>query len=184
MNQGQRTILWIFFPVVCGLLSVVVPENGAAASSARSHPRQDNRIGAFSTFKQGDVLFVRYELKRCFGGGCFAFMFERGETFTVTMAEVPRWWTAPRPFVKDSGCTVFGTTTLSASDIKGLDALFTWYRSPRNNGCTSVDTITCTQLRQGVVIATENFVDGSCEISDHEEFIFFGELLQRVGGVR
>lgn len=172
-------------PLIAGLLAALVTTTQSATplQSQRQERRAEQR-GTFSTLQDGDMLYVRLRTRSCFGGGCFAFTFQRDSSFSVMIAEVPRSWTAPNSFVGDSRATVFGVVPLSRKDVKGLDALFAWYRTSPGLGCTTVDSVTSTLLRHGKPVTTETFVDGSCGSSDHGEFTLLGELLQRVGGAR
>jgi hypothetical protein len=73
-----------------------------------------------------------------------------------------------------------GRLELSEADIAGLDALLAIYRTNIANGCTTTDKIMISQVRNGKVIASEQFTDSSCQASAIKDVVTIESLMQRL----
>ena len=97
------------------------------------------KIDEFNTLPAGDTLEMRFS-----SGGCFHFY-----TYDLT-------------FSNSTVRTNLRKLQLSPSDLAGLDTLIAFYRTNKYADCTTQNTIKISQLRDGKVIATEEFKDASC----------------------
>lgn len=126
------------------------------------------KIDGFAGFAMGDKLQMRFT-----SGGCFHFY-----TYDLTFTRIPKPSVSvaavrleldgpgPRASYRDAERRELGNLPLSDSDLAGLDTLLAFYRSNSVGGCTTYDGIKISQIHDGKVIATENFVDASCKLCD------------------
>lgn len=73
-----------------------------------------------------------------------------------------------------------GDVQLTDDEIKKLDALFKFYAKKPRGGCTTVDQIAVSVQKEGKVLKTYEFTDGSCSTYDDESLLTLGELMGRV----
>lgn len=136
----------------------------AAAGLALSVPggARQTRVADFSHLPQGDVLVIHYH-----SSGCF-------HTTEATL----EYRSFPKPVivVRGKGRKVLRPTQ---EEIRGLDALLRFYRSPRSSGCTTIDTVMFNQVHDGITVATETFTDASCSSFDQKGVLRIPELLTR-----
>jgi hypothetical protein len=71
-----------------------------------------------------------------------------------------------------------GRASLKPGDMRKLDALLEFYRSAPRGKCTTVDAAHFRQIRGGVVVAEESFVDLSCATSRKAELLTFLSIAQ------
>ncbi len=117
---------------------------------------------SFQQFPVGDSIHVTFTSSGCFHYRTYEFDFQRAETTTAKVTQVEHRWNEAKKRKEEDKRTPLGTVTLSDAEIAGIDLLFTFYRSNKVDGCTTVDRITASQTSGKVVKATESFTDGSC----------------------
>jgi len=108
------------------------------------------------------------------------FTFHRGATSTVAVVSVRQERTGAKKQSPDVKREALGHLPLTDSDLKGLDELLRFYRSSPRGGCTTTDTITISQVRDGKTIATEQFTDGSCSTYQMKGVTTLPELVHRL----
>ena len=102
----------------------------------------------------------------CFHYVTYEFDFQHAAAFTTKVTQIEHRWNEAKKRQEEAKRIPLGTVTLSEAEIAGLDRLFTFYRSKKPGGCTTVDQITSTQKSSDVVKATESFTDGTCATYD------------------
>jgi len=70
--------------------------------------------------------------------------------------------------------------TLSDAELTSLDGLMQFYRTNPRGDCTTTDTITITQLRDGKAVTTEQFSDGSCRGRQQSGVMPFLQIIQEL----
>lgn len=112
------------------------------------------QVSLFSELPTGDEIRLVCKTQGCFGGETFELLFKHGTNFSATL-----WYlSGPAEATK-----VFaGSVSLSDADLRGLDKLLWFYRSNPGGGCTTVDRINISHMRNKEILATEQFTDGSC----------------------
>ncbi len=134
-------------------------------------------IATFSSLPTSDSLEIRFTSRGCFHFYTYDFVFRHA---SVSVASVTQQWSKKKQQYIETSREMLGQVQLTDADIKRLDELLRFYRSQRDNGCTTVDTITFSQLRDGKTIATEQFVDGSCSIDTTNSFATLPEIARRL----
>jgi len=120
-----------------------------------------------------------YKTTGCFHHREYELIFKRATALDVTIVRVDLTRSeAQRTFITNR--TVLGDLELKNDEVKGLDRLLAFYRSHPPFGCTTVDRITFSQRREGKVIATEKFTDGSCSFIDRKDITWIGNLVDRL----
>jgi hypothetical protein len=123
-------------------------------STLRSNLFSSDEVGLFSQLPKGDEIRVVYQSQGCFGGATLELLFKNGTNFTATISYLSGPWRTNKSLV--------GNVSLSEADLRGLDKLLRFYRSNPGGGCTTVDEIEITHLRQKKILAFEHFTDRSC----------------------
>ena len=72
------------------------------------------------------------------------------------------------------------TAILNDRELLGLDELLGFYRTNRQQGCTTKDKLIVSQLRDGKAIATKRFTDASCATHRMEGATTFLDILHRL----
>jgi hypothetical protein len=96
------------------------------------------------------------------------------------VAAVRQEWSNTKRQLSDVGRAELGQVTLTDSDLKGLDEVLRFYRSSPRGGCTTEDTITISQVRDGKTVATERFTDDSCSTYQMKGITTFSEIVRRL----
>lgn len=138
------------------------------------------KVATFSSLPATDTLEVRFTSSGCFHFYTFDFLFHRGAASSVTVVSVTQQWSVKKKKYIDKSREKLGNVQLTDADLKGLDELLNFYRSQPGGGCTTVDHITVSQLRDGKAVATEQFVDGSCATHRTNSFTTLPEIAQRL----
>lgn len=165
------------------LIAWIIPALALCLVAANS-PEAD-KVATFSALPTTDTLQVRLNSSGCFHYYTYDFTFQRGATNHASVASL---LTEPRAFGnkrRDKSRKELGRVSLSEEDLKGLDASLEYYRSKPTGGCTTVVRVSISQVRNGRILATENFVDGSCGThrftpSNGHQFVTFHGLLKRL----
>ena len=121
------------------------------------------------TFQQlpvGDSIHVTFTSTGCFHYETYEFDFQRAATVTVKVTQVEHRWNEAKKRQEEAKRTSLGTVTISEAEIAGIERLFTFYRSKKDGGCTTVDRITAIQTSGKAVKATESFTDETCATYD------------------
>jgi hypothetical protein len=144
------------------------------------HVSATDKIDGFTKLAAGDTLQMRFT-----SGGCFHFYtydvtFTRKAKPTASVAAVRQEWVGAGTGYRDAERQELGELRLSKSDLSGLDALLAFYRSNTNRGCTTEDSIKISQIRDGKVIATEEFTDASCRAHDVKGVLTIPSLARRL----
>jgi hypothetical protein len=141
-----------------GILVVAVCSAAAAA----------DKVEGFANLTGGDTLQMRFTSGGCFHFYTYDLMFTGGPKPGVSVAAVRLELDSPSPRAnyRDAERRELGNLSLSESDLAGLDTLLRFYRTNGVGGCTTHNGIKISQIRNGKVIATENFVDASCNVCD------------------
>ena len=128
----------------------------------------------FQELKRGDRVFVKFESQGCFHHSIWELAFEKRDSISVSIKEV-----GPK---KASSVE----SVLAEHEIIGLDHLLKFYRAKPQGGCTTIDTICVTWIRDGHSIFEEKFIDETCEtvlppgMSSQKSVTPFHALIQRI----
>lgn len=139
-----------------------------------------NTVDGFSKLAFGDTLQMRFTSKGCFHSYTYDVTFTRKVKPTASVTAVTLEWVGPGATYRDGKRRELGTLSLTESDLAGLDALLAFYRSNTNRNCTTKDSIKITWVRDGKVIATEEFTDPSCDADDLKGVLTIPSLAQRL----
>jgi len=139
-----------------------------------------DKIATFSSLPTSDSLEVRFTSGGCFHFYTYDFVFRHGAKSSVSVASVTLQWSEKKKQYSEKSREKLGQVHLTDADLKGLDELLRFYRSQPGGGCTTVDTITVSQSRDGKTIATEQFVDGSCRTHTKNSFTTLPEIARRL----
>lgn len=118
---------------------------------------------SFQRLPARDSIHVTFTSSGCFHSATYEFDFQRAATVTAKVTQVERRWNEAQKRYEEAKRIPLGTVTLSEAEIAGLDRLFTFYRSKKPGGCTTIDRITATQKSGDAVKTTESFTDETCE---------------------
>jgi len=138
------------------------------------------KIDGFTNLAAGDTLLIRFT-----SGGCFHF-YTYEVTFTgkvrptAAVVGVRLEWVAAGTGYRDSERQELGELHLSESDVSGLEALLAFYRSNTNRSCSTEDSIKISQIRDGKVMATEEFTDASCRAYNVKGVLTIPSLARRL----
>ena len=139
-----------------------------------------DKMDTFSKLPATDILQVRFVSRGCFHFSTHELTFRRGATSTVAVVSVLQEWSDATKQLSDVKREELGHVTLTDSDLKGLDELLRFYRSSPWGGCTTTDTITISQVRDGKTIATEQFTDSSCSTYQMKDVTTLAEVVRRL----
>jgi len=153
---------------VVALALALVWMNVAASAAEKLTP--------FAKLPATDELQVRFASSGCFHSTTHEFTFRRGATSTVAVASVKAEWSDAKHKDREE----LGQVALSDSDLKGLDELLRFYRSNPRGGCTTIDRITISRVRNGKTLATEEFTDGSCSTYQLKGVTTLSEIVRRL----
>jgi len=107
---------------------------------------------------QDSEVRIEYSTVGCFHSAQYLLTF----TSNVVHAwSLDRLWDAQSKQFSGTETNALGTLTLSSTDTRKLDQLLQFYRSDPSGGCTTIDTITVSLLKDGRVTQAENYRDGS-----------------------
>jgi hypothetical protein len=125
-----------------------------------------DKIDGFAKLTSGDTLHTRFTSGGCFHFYTYDLTFTRTPKPTVSVVAVRLELDGPDPRggYRDAERRELGKVPLSESDLAGLDALLAFYRTNSAGGCTTYDGIKISQIHNGKVIATEQFIDASCKV--------------------
>jgi len=145
-----------------------------------AHALAVDKIDGFAKLTSTDTLQMRFT-----SGGCFHFYtceltFTRTPKPTVSVVAVRLESPDPRGRYRDAERRDLGKLPLSEKDLAGLDTLLGFYRTNNSGGCTTVDSIKISQIRDGKVMATENFTDASCRASGGKGVLSIESLVRRL----
>jgi hypothetical protein len=126
-----------------------------------------DKIEGFSKLPSGDLLQLHFSSQGCFNH----------YSCDLTLSHTDGSLAAVR---MDTEGREIGRLELSEADIAGLDALLAFYRTNIANGCTTTDKIRISQVRDGKVIASEQFTDSSCQASAIKDVVTIESLMQRL----
>ena len=123
------------------------------------------KVETFSQLRAGESLRIRFTSGGCFHFYTYDLTFEVTDGARVSVTSVELDWSQADRAYHDGTKANLGELSLSSADLAGLDALLAFYRTTSGGGCTKKDKIEICQLRDGHVIAREEFADGSCAAS-------------------
>jgi len=146
-------------------------------ASARQEQRHGN---LFSELQPGERITIRFTSQGCFHYFGYDFEFARNGTTTARITPVEcRLSTAGHSNDYHTRQSL-GTLTLTSTEISGLDRLVRFYRTHPKRRCTTVDEITIKHLRGKSVIATENYIDASCDTYNLRRVTTLPSLVKRI----
>ena len=124
---------------------------------------------SFRHLPPGASLEVGFRSSGCFHQTDFAFHFERAadQSVHVTVHDL-------------QNSKKLGSLALSESDLVGLDNLMKAYRHLPLGGCTTEDTLTLVQKKDGKAVASETITDSTCDISRRKDLLQFATLTERL----
>ena len=124
-----------------------------------------------------ESLVVDYSTSGCFHSAQSIFIFTSGK---VSIYSVER--KSPEDKMEDAELNKkhLGDVELSDDEITRLDALFKFYADGPGGGCTTVDHIAVSAQKDGKVLKTYDFTDGSCTTFNKNTILTLGELMGRV----
>jgi hypothetical protein len=114
----------------------------------------------FSSLPMTDTLEVRFSSRGCFHFYTYDFSFRHGATSMVSVVSVGHEWSEEEKEYVEMSRENLGQVQLTESHLMRLDELLRFYRSQPHGSCTTVDTITLTQARDGKILGREQFIDG------------------------
>jgi hypothetical protein len=117
-----------------------------------------NRITSFKSLASGTERQIRFQSIGCFSQQTYQLRVRERVLSVYKVAADER---IPAKFGRDKAEFV-GSVQLSDRELAGLDALIAFYRSNPSSNCTTVDSISITDLHNDKPIAQESFTDGSC----------------------
>lgn len=138
-----------------------------------------DKVATFSSLPRTDTIEIRFNSSGCFHDYTYDYTFQIGTTSSVSIASVKQTWSLKNKRIEESR-SALGIVPLTATDLKGLDELLQFYRSEPAGGCTTVDRVTVSQLRNGKPIATEQFIDRTCCALDTNRFTTLPEIARRL----
>ena len=146
------------------LLAAVTAAGGVALISAVSSPPRPPAVSfpmighhtaapsathspiSFAALSAGEHIHVRFASQGCFGDDEHLVL-EGTKIGGAVVSRTPHRTNRSR---------------LSHAELQELDLLLAYLRTPRSSGCTTRQQIDVALYRDGVVVATEHFVDESC----------------------
>ena len=119
---------------------------------------------SFANLSSNETVQIIYTSTGCFHGHAYEFIVSGGSAPTIKAYSLtPNYFFEGDPPPKRS--KDLGIIPLEVSDLTRLDALFEFYRTPKDDErCTTEEFITATLIRDGVHIAVESYKDSSCEL--------------------
>lgn len=135
------------------------------------------------TFRQlpvGDTIRVIFTSSGCFHNETYEFDFQRASSVTAKVTTIEYSWNEAKQRNEEAKRATLGTVTLSDAEIAGIDRLFTFYRSNKDKGCTTVNHITATQMSGKTVKATESFTDASCATYDMKNLTLLPSIAEKL----
>ena len=153
-----------------------------ATSFSVSHSCAGERIDGFTKLPASDILQMRYTSTGCFHFFTYDLTFTRSNNPAVSIAAIRLELDGPDPKARyrDAERRELGKIMLSGGDLAGLEVLLNFYRTNTVTGCTTRDGIGISQVRDGKVIATEKFTDGSCGTRYVNGLLSIQEIIQRL----
>ncbi|MEW6157176.1 MAG: hypothetical protein AB1813_07060 [Verrucomicrobiota bacterium] len=139
-----------------------------------------DKIDGFNKLAAGETLQMRFTSRGCFHFYTYDVTFTRKGKPTASVVAVRLEWVGPDITYRDAEWQELGALTLSESDLSGLETLLAFYRSNTNSGCTTKDTIKISQIRDGKVIATEQFTDASGSAHEVKGVLTIPSLARRL----
>ena len=139
-------------------------------------PMADSVV-AFSRLGSGEELRIHFRSSGCFHNDVYDLVFQSGPRPTVTVAGVRYGFI--RSMARDRAPRSVGTLALSDSEVAGLDALLRLYRDRPRGDCTTTEIVDVAYVRDGAVLASETFIDGSCAIDRAEGITSLQRLIWR-----
>lgn len=115
--------------------------------------RVGKQIDAFSQLPPGAIVKIDEHIDGCFRADHYTFVFHPGEHPTVEVKSI---------LFPSNKTFDLGTLSLTRDDVRGLDLALNWYRVLKPGGCTTVESVTYTEITDGQVIAREQHVDSEC----------------------
>ena len=143
---------------------------GIAAGATYGIGLQSQYVAPVGALRPGESIAVDFVSTGCFSSTHYNFEIGAGKKPLVSAQTFKLG--KPEP-------VELGKLTLSPADVAGLNRLFQMYRTLPQGGCTTVDTITLTQMRGDKEIAKERFVDRTCSY-ERKDVLRFTELIQRL----
>jgi hypothetical protein len=139
-------------------------------------------VGTIASLPRTDTLQISFTSTGCFHFDSYEVSVRRTDRYSVSVVEIfEKGPTAFDQQISESPPTrvELGELLLSRKEVVGLDRLLKFYRSKKPEGCTTTDTISISRIRNGNVIATEQFVDQSCR-ADGKHLLRIPEFAQRL----
>ena len=137
-----------------------------------------DKVATFSSLPEGDELEMNFATTGCFHFAEYDLKFRRTPKPTVSVVQIGYTWSDELKKMTATNRTTLGELTLSKADLKGLDNLLEFYRSPRRGGCTTHERFSISQRHDGTLTATEHFVDLSCSY-ERKNLLRITELVLR-----
>ena len=133
---------------------------GTCSLAMLGFKQQPNHVHKFSELPGGHILKIDLQTRGCFEQNANYFIF----------------YSRPKPMLDIAG---FPTQTLSASDIKGLDKLLSFYRHVKEGYCTTTDKITIEEYSGNTLLARESYVDSTCSTINEKDLFSLRTLIER-----
>lgn len=189
----------IRLPVLLLLLSVW------CISSCTRHPAG---VASFSKLRSDNTIEVRLRQSGCFHEAVHELSFRNTSQFSVSIAQLKLETIESGRFVILSNRVELGSLVLSGREVEGLDRLLKFYRTPmpsafmtRVTCClekfgityfgpppirasTSFESVSISQQRAGVTIATESFTDTPLQAHRPPNSTLFTDLIDRLNPPR
>jgi hypothetical protein len=121
-----------------------------------------DKVASFSELSKGDELHMTFTTSGCFHYASYELTFRRSAEITVSIVQFERKWSPKLKAYTSTNRITLGELSLTRGDVEGLDRLLHYYRSSPGDGCTTVDKVSISQRHDEKVVASEQFVDGSC----------------------
>ena len=165
------------------LIAWIIPALALCLVAANS-PEAD-KVATFSALPTTDTLQVRLNSSGCFHYYTYDFTFQRGATNHASVASL----LTELEHLETNVGTKAGRNWDGSVCLRRISRGWThrWNTTARSPpaACTTVVRVSISQVRNGRILATENFVDGSCGThrftpSNGHQFVTFHGLLKRL----
>src|SRR3954463_11952725 len=150
-----------------------------AIACLASCARGGDKVATFTSLPKGDELRITFASSGCFHYFSYDLKFSYSPEPNLRVAWNHRILSADRKAFISTNLVSVGRLTLTKSDLNGLDRLISFYRSGPQRECTTVDTISISQIHAGKTMPTEQFTDGSCS-DDRKGLTRITEVVRRL----
>lgn len=151
----------------------------AVAACCLLRASASEEVATFSSLPKDDELHVTFTSRGCWQDASYQLTFRRSIETAVSVVQFKRERSPDLKVFTSTNSIDLGDLSLTKTDVEGLDRLLEFYRSSPPKGCTTIETISMSQYHAGKLVATEQFIDGSCSY-DRKDLTRFTALIERL----